>query len=192
MRTRTAVSAAAATACILVIGWQFGLQSSGAAATPSTIDSDAAGRMSPAFVDLSDGPGRGRGGPGRDGRDGDGPDAGAAAAQTQAQAQAQAQTQAPFTAAAAMDGTYVGPPVPYPRGSVSVAITVADGVITDVNTVITSQNPVSQNFNQRAETLLDNAVLSEQSSYITMISGSTYTSQAYTASLQAALDEATP
>ncbi|MHA7192040.1 FMN-binding protein [Arthrobacter sp. MDT2-16] len=72
------------------------------------------------------------------------------------------------------------------------AITVADGVITDVNTVITAANPVSQNINERVESLLDNAVLTEQSSDITMISGSTYTSQAYAASLQAALNEATP
>lgn len=180
MRTRTAAWAAAATAGILIIGWQAGIQSSGAAATTSTVDNDPDGRMSAAFVDLSDGPGRGRGGPDRGGPDRGRPDAQAAIAQ------------APVTAATASDGTYVGPPVPYPRGSVSVAITVADGVITDVDTVIASQNPVSQNINQRAEALLDNAVLTEQSSDITMISGSTYTSQAYTASLQAALDEATP
>lgn len=188
MRTRTAAWAAAATAGILIIGWQAGIQSSGAAATTSTIDNDPDdpdGRMSAAFVDLSNGPGRGRGAPDRGRADGAGPDRGRPDAQA-------ATAQAPVTAAAASDGTYVGPPVPYPRGSVSVAITVADGVITDVDTVIASQNPVSQNINQRAETLLDNAVLTEQSSDITMISGSTYTSQAYTASLQAALNEATP
>jgi uncharacterized protein with FMN-binding domain len=173
MRSRAVISAVTATAFILVIGWQLGAQADDAAATTTNADDRGrdGGRMSTALLDLSDGPGR-RGPGGR------GPDAAADPAET------------PITAAALADGTYVGPPVLYPRGSVSVAVTVAGGVFTDVDAVIAAQNPVSRTINQRVEVLLNDAVLMEQSTDITLISGSTYTSQAYAASLQAALDEA--
>lgn len=174
MRSRAVVSAVTATACVLIIGWQIGAQANDAAATTAGADDTGrgGGRMSTAFMDLPDGPGRrGQG--------------------SRGQEMAAIGAGDAVNAAAAADGTYTGPPVPYPRGSVSVAVTVANGVFTDVDAVITAQNPVSRNINERVEALLNNSVLTQQNTDITMISGSTYTSQAYAASLQAALDEAT-
>ncbi|MDQ0734777.1 FMN-binding protein [Arthrobacter agilis] len=174
MRPRIAASAAAATACILIIGWQAGTQTNNAAATTATIldTGRGGGRMAAAFSDRFDGPGRrGQGARGAD--------------------MAAITADPTITAAAAADGTFVGPPVPYPRGSVSVGVTVTNGVITNVDAALLAQNPVSRDINQRMENLLGNAVLAAQSTDITMISGATYTSQAYAASLQAALDEAT-
>jgi uncharacterized protein with FMN-binding domain len=174
MRLRAFASAVTITTCILIVGWQLGTSTSDAATTTAQDrDGRDEGRMSPAFADRS-------GRPGRAGGDGRGSRFEAAAAP------------APSTALGASDGTFFGPPIPYPRGSVAVGVTVADGVITDVEASLVAQNPVSRDINGQVAPLLRNAVLITQTSDITMISGATYTSEAYAASLQAALDEATP
>ena len=87
-------------------------------------------------------------------------------------------------------GTYVGSTSTHRYGSVSVSVTVSAGTITDVTAKEGSQDSHSRHITSQAEPLLRKEVLAAQSSNIKMISGATYTSHAYQASLQSALDQA--
>jgi uncharacterized protein with FMN-binding domain len=74
-------------------------------------------------------------------------------------------------------------------GVVQVQVTVSDGRITNVAAVDLSATDVhSEQINAQAAPLLRREVLSAQSAQIDGVSGATYTSQGYEASLQSALD----
>lgn len=90
----------------------------------------------------------------------------------------------------ATSGTFTGTPVSERYGSVAVQITVANGTITDVAANSSVGDSRSQQIEARAEKLLRASVLTAQSAKVSMISGATYTSQAYLKSLQSALDQA--
>jgi uncharacterized protein with FMN-binding domain len=75
-------------------------------------------------------------------------------------------------------------------GSVTVQITVANGKITDVAADSTVRDSRSQQIEARAESALRTEVLAAQSASVSMVTGATYTSQAYLTSLQSALDQA--
>ena len=89
------------------------------------------------------------------------------------------------------DGTYTGGAANTRYGPVQVQITVSGGVIADVQVI---DHPHSdrrdQEINQRALPVLVSETTQAQSSQIDMVSGATYTSQGYIASLQSAIDEA--
>jgi len=76
-------------------------------------------------------------------------------------------------------------------GPVQVQITVTNGKITAVDAV---EYPTAKSrdvqINSRAIPQLDREALAAQSAHINMISGATYTSNGYIASLQSALDKA--
>jgi uncharacterized protein with FMN-binding domain len=75
-------------------------------------------------------------------------------------------------------------------GYVQVQVTVADGKITDVTTLQMPMNdPRSYSINSYAEPYLRQSALKSQSASIDYVSGATFTSQAYSASLQSALDQ---
>jgi uncharacterized protein with FMN-binding domain len=75
-------------------------------------------------------------------------------------------------------------------GIVQVRVTVSAGRITNVTAVQLSAPDVhSQEINAQAEPLLRSEVTSAQSAQIDGVSGATYTSQGYEASLQSALDK---
>jgi uncharacterized protein with FMN-binding domain len=75
-------------------------------------------------------------------------------------------------------------------GTVQVAVTVADGVIVDVQALeLPSGDRRSASLSDRAEPRLREAALEAQSADIDTVSGATYTSRAYAASLQSALDQ---
>jgi uncharacterized protein with FMN-binding domain len=72
-----------------------------------------------------------------------------------------------------------------------VKVTVKDGRITAVDVVAYNDgDPRSASISQQAIPLLRQEVLSTQTAAVDAISGATYTSNAYEASLQSALDKA--
>jgi len=75
-------------------------------------------------------------------------------------------------------------------GIIQVRVTVSAGRITDVTAVqVTAPDIHSQEINAQAVPMLRGQVLSAQSAQIDGVSGATYTSQGYDASLQSALDK---
>jgi uncharacterized protein with FMN-binding domain len=84
-----------------------------------------------------------------------------------------------------------GPTVNTPYGPVQVAVTVGDGTLVDVIPLqLPGGNRESDAINAYAAPLLEEMALEAQSAQIDVVSGATFTSLAYTESLQAALDQA--
>jgi uncharacterized protein with FMN-binding domain len=76
-------------------------------------------------------------------------------------------------------------------GPVQVQITVQKGRITRADAIVyPTQDPRDQEINSFAVPQLDAAVLQAQSAGIDAVSGATFTSEGYLASLQSALDQA--
>jgi uncharacterized protein with FMN-binding domain len=95
------------------------------------------------------------------------------------------------TATSSGTKTYAGSVVSTRWGDVQVAITVADGRITDVTVpMYPTENRKDQQINARALPILRQATLAAQSADIDTVSGATVTSDGYRESLQAALDAA--
>ena len=96
----------------------------------------------------------------------------------------------PAATATATTRTYVGP-VEYDQfGAVQATITVAGGKVTAVTITAPEDNPRSAAINEQAIPILQSETLQAQSASIDLVSGATYTSQAYEQYLQAALDQA--
>jgi len=75
-------------------------------------------------------------------------------------------------------------------GVVQVKVTLSAGRITDVSTVeLSATDPHSEQINAEAVPELRSEVLSAQSAQIDGVSGATFTSEGYEASLQSALDK---
>ena len=171
MRIRAAVSAALASAGILLAGWQSGIHVED---TPSAAaSSSAASNGTTGATGSSGSTGTGSTGTGATGTDS------CAAAE-------------PTTGAAAMaGGTYAGSVVQTRFGAVQVQITVKAGAITDVEALqLTDDDRKSIQISNRAAPLLRSEVLAAQSADVQTIGGATVTSVAYLNSLQAALDAA--
>jgi uncharacterized protein with FMN-binding domain len=84
-----------------------------------------------------------------------------------------------------------GDVVPTQFGDVQVAITVRGGRLTDVRALqLPFDHPRSQFISTQAEPLLRQEALQAQSARIDVLSGATYTSDAYAQSLQTALGRA--
>ncbi len=94
-------------------------------------------------------------------------------------------------ATSAAPRTYTGSTSQTPYGPVQVQITVAAGKLTAVTPV---QLPNGNGYDQQVDTIavpyLAQEALTAQSAHIDSVSGATYTSNGYTASLQSALDAA--
>lgn len=169
MRTRAAVSAALASAGILIAGWQSGVH---VADTGSSVASAAAGTTGSTGSSGSSGTSGSTGSSGSSGT------SGASGAGTSG-------------ASAKAVGTYPGSVVQTRFGSVQVQITVQAGKITDVTALqLTDAERKSVQISNRAAPLLRAEVLQSQSADVQTISGATVTSEAYLNSLQAALDAA--
>ena len=69
-------------------------------------------------------------------------------------------------------------------------MTLVNGKITDVTALQLPNEGQSAWISQQVEPMLRSEVLSAQNAQINLISGATYTSQAYAQSLQGALDQA--
>jgi uncharacterized protein with FMN-binding domain len=100
-------------------------------------------------------------------------------------------TRRSHTASRATRRTVVGAPVQDPYGIVQVAVTLRGKRILDVRPVqIPLDSGRSQSINMQAGPMLRSEVLQAQSAQIDVISGATFTSEAYARSLQAALARA--
>lgn len=90
-----------------------------------------------------------------------------------------------------VDGTVTGPVVSTRFGDIQVQVTISGGVLTDVAALqLPSGDRRTNQISSAAEPILREEALTAQSAQIDLLSGATYTSKAYTKSLQAALDQA--
>lgn len=95
------------------------------------------------------------------------------------------------TTAAYRDGTVQGSVISTRFGDVQVQVTISGGAITDVTALeLPSSDGRSQRIASQAEPILREEALTAQSASIDVLSGATYTSEAYVRSLQSALDAA--
>jgi uncharacterized protein with FMN-binding domain len=86
------------------------------------------------------------------------------------------------------NGTVVGPDVNTKFGDVQVSLTLKNGRIADVQWVkIPLDRPRSRDISQTAAPILRSEVLAAQSGKINLVSGATYTSDAWASSVQSAL-----
>lgn len=169
MRTRAAVSAALASAGILLAGWQAGVrvEDTGSAAVGTSSGTDGT---------------TGTGTTGSGGSSGSASSSGSSGSSSSGGAAG---------AAAKAGGTFAGAVVQTRFGAVQVQITVKAGAITDVTALqLTDAERKSIQISNRAAPLLRAEVLTAQSAKVQTISGATVTSAAYLTSLQAALDAA--
>jgi uncharacterized protein with FMN-binding domain len=78
----------------------------------------------------------------------------------------------------------------YGYGTLAVRVTVRGSRIADISVpTLQTAEPLSQQIASQAIPMLRSEVLSAQSAQINAVSGATYTSEAYAASLQSALDK---
>jgi uncharacterized protein with FMN-binding domain len=92
---------------------------------------------------------------------------------------------------AAKGGTYTGAAETTRFGTTQVKVTISGGRITAVSTVQLNQaDPRSYQISVDAAPTLRSEVLGAQTAAVDTVSGATYTSDAYEASLQSALDQA--
>lgn len=103
-------------------------------------------------------------------------------------------TAAPATGSggtALANGTVAGPVVQTRFGPVQVQVTIAGGKISDVTALqLPSDRQRSAEISGIVGPMLQSEALAAQSAQIDLISGATYTSDAYAQSLQSALDQA--
>jgi uncharacterized protein with FMN-binding domain len=95
------------------------------------------------------------------------------------------------SSATTVSATETGTAVTSRFGTTEVKVTIKDGKITAVETVAYNDgDPRSAQISEAAIPTLQQEVLSTQSAAVDVVSGATYTSLQYEASLQAALDKA--
>lgn len=94
------------------------------------------------------------------------------------------------TTGAYQDGTVTGAVISTRYGDVQVEVTISGGAIADVTALqLPDGDRRSQSIASAAEPILREEALAAQSASIDLLSGATYTSEAYAESLQSALDQ---
>jgi uncharacterized protein with FMN-binding domain len=185
VRVRAGISAALASAAILLVGWQAGAhvaESNASAVTTSAAGGNTAGTAGGTAS------GTGSTANGTTGSSASGSSSGTGAGSSSSTGSSSSST---LGATAKAGGTYAGTAVETRFGTVQVQVTIKAGVITDVTALhLTDQEQRSVQISARAAPLLRSEVLSAQSANVQTIGGATYTSEAYLTSLQAALDAA--
>ena len=86
--------------------------------------------------------------------------------------------------------TLTGNVVPSRYGNTQVQVTITNGKITSVTALQLPTGGRSGRISQYVEPILSSEALTAQSASIDIVSGATYTSEAYAQSLQSALDQA--
>ena len=173
MKARGALSAAIASAGILLAGWQAGTQVAGVSTTNHS--STTAAGTSGAGASGGAGSASGSGASGTSGSSGTSGPAGTSGT----------------SGSAATAGTFKGSVVQTRFGSVQVQMTVSAGQISEVTALqLTDEDRKSIQISNRAAPLLRSEVLAAQAAGVKTISGATVTSNAYLSSLQAAIDAA--
>lgn len=164
MNTRSTLGSIFASIAVLVVGWQAG----GAVLTsqPAVTTSQPQASTPASTTDQSTG------------------------TTTQTSAPAAPAAAAPVPTGPA-DGTYTGSSVSTRFGSVQVSVTLAGGQITEVTPLqLTDADGRSVQISNRAAPVLRDEVIASQSANVSNVGGATYTTQAYLASVQSALDQA--
>lgn len=181
MRIRAAVSAALASAGILLAGWQSGAHVADTGSTAAATSAPALSGTGTSGGPTNDASGFSPAG----GSTGSSASTGASGASGPPGSSGSSGTAAPTA------GTFAGKAVQTRYGSVQVQITVKAGAITDVTALqLTDDDRRSVQISNRAAPLLRAAVLKAQSAQVQTVSGATVTSDAYLTSLQGALDAA--
>jgi uncharacterized protein with FMN-binding domain len=94
------------------------------------------------------------------------------------------------TTTAYKNGTVTGSAITTRFGNVQVQVTIAGGAIANVTALqLPNRDGRSQQIASQAEPILRQEALTAQSAKIDLLSGATYTSDAYARSLQSALDQ---
>jgi uncharacterized protein with FMN-binding domain len=88
------------------------------------------------------------------------------------------------------DGVFTGTAQPTKWGPIQVQVRVRSGRIVAVAEVQAPADRKSVRINQQAAPILESEAIASQSADLDAVSGATWTSRTYTASLQAALDQA--
>ncbi len=92
---------------------------------------------------------------------------------------------------ASQNRTFTGDPIDNPYGTVQVQVSLSGGRITNIVALqMPNSHQRSIEISQGAEPILRQEALQAQSAQIDVVSGATFTSDAYSQSLQAALDRA--
>jgi uncharacterized protein with FMN-binding domain len=100
-------------------------------------------------------------------------------------------TPAPPPPPAGPTGTYAGPAVQTAYGTMQVQIVVSDGTITAVQPLVIGYGDrTSTQINTRAVPILEQRVIAAQSARVSYVSGASYTSQGYLASVKGAMASA--
>ncbi|MEW1822860.1 FMN-binding protein [Arthrobacter sp. NPDC080031] len=185
MRLRAGISAALASAAILVVGWQAGAHVSESNASAVTTSSTGT-------TGTTGGTTTGSTATGATGSSASGSSSGTGAGSSSSTGTSSSTgSTSTLGASAKAGGTYAGTAVETRFGTVQVQVTIKAGVITDVTALhLTDQEQRSVQISARAAPLLRSEVLSAQSANVQTIGGATFTSEAYLTSLQAALDAA--
>jgi uncharacterized protein with FMN-binding domain len=177
VKARGALSAALASAGILLAGWQAGTQVAGVSTAANSSTTAAGTGGAGATGGAASASGSGSSG-----------STGASGSQSSSAGSSGGSGSSSKTAAA---GTYKGTVVQTRFGAVQVQITVSAGKITEVTALqLTDDDRRSVQISSRAAPLLRSEVLSAQTAAVNTISGATVTSNAYLSSLQAAIDAA--
>ncbi|MDJ0357169.1 FMN-binding protein [Paenarthrobacter sp. PH39-S1] len=188
MRARAVIIASAASAGIILLGWQAGTGADqvhvGAAAVVG----------SPSLPGGSGNTGS-AGSSGSSGSSGNADDGGSGAPETAAPSAAPGPTTGSAASGqgvnAAVSGTFKGTSASTRYGAVQVQVTIAAGTIKDVTALqLTDRDQRSAQISNYAAPVLRSQVLAAQSAAVQSISGATATSEGYLTSLQAALDAA--
>ncbi len=89
-----------------------------------------------------------------------------------------------------VNGSAVGKPVNYGYGQMAVKVVVANNKITDVTvSSLTTLESYSAQLEQQVVPVLKSEVLQANGTHILLLTGATYTSEAYATSLQSALNK---
>lgn len=118
-------------------------------------------------------------------------DTGSSSSSTASTPSASASASSDPSSSSAKNGTFTGAAETTRFGTTQVKVTISAGKLTEVTTVKLNQNdPRSYQISVDAAPTLRSEVLSKQTAAVDTVSGATYTSAAYEASLQSALDKA--
>lgn len=205
MRARAVILASAASAGIILLGWQAGTGQGASLAVSPNISAGSDGGSSDGggsgsgsgSLDGSGSAGIGSSGNGSSGSSGSGSSGtgtGSSGTGTGSPGSGSSGSGSSGTGAApnaAISGTYKGSSVSTRFGSVQVQVTIAKGVITEITPLqLTDRDQRSVFISSRAAPVLRSEVLAAQSANVQTIGGATYTCEGYLSSLQAALDSA--
>ncbi|MDI2098804.1 FMN-binding protein [Ruicaihuangia caeni] len=181
MRTRAVIGSAFAAFAILAVGWEVGTSSLPPGQTvtaPTSSAPDSGGSTPNSGTTQSRSAGQsGSASPSEQNSPSAAPDPGSSSGSS--------------NSAGAADGSYTGSLERTPWGDVQVGVTISGGHIVEVPALhLTDRGGQSVQISNYAAPILRSEVLRAQSAQVSMVSGATFTSEAYLASLQSALDQA--